>query len=393
MIFTGEDDMIFIRTDANETIATGHVMRCLTIAEQLVSLGETVMFIVSDEESSTLIKEKGFPYENLNSNYAQPDNVAEIEKMRQILSGNQDLTGAMPNQSNEHPKLLMDSYSISASYMRKLSTYAKTIYIDDLFEEQYPVDMIVNYTLYYDRFDYAGRYAKMDTKLLLGGKFVPLRKAFAPQEKLDCMEEADKTTDKLKVLVICGGGDQFNVMGSIFARMEALKLESGQYEVENYEREEHTKQQNGYLCDRYHYYVVAGAYNPNKPYLLEFAKRYTDVEICENVEDMATLMRTCDIAISAASTVLYECCAVQLPTIFFCVADNQKYDKECFTKEDIMLYAGDVRLEKERTIDNILAGLQKLAKDEALREYMKKQMSHIVDGKGAARIAESIVQL
>ena len=38
--------MIYIRTDANDTIATGHVMRCLTVAEQLKVAGEDVCFIV-----------------------------------------------------------------------------------------------------------------------------------------------------------------------------------------------------------------------------------------------------------------------------------------------------------------------------------------------------------
>ena len=31
--------MVYIRTDANEKIATGHVMRCLTIAEEIIQLG------------------------------------------------------------------------------------------------------------------------------------------------------------------------------------------------------------------------------------------------------------------------------------------------------------------------------------------------------------------
>lgn len=48
--------MIGIRVDANSKIATGHMMRCLAIAGALKSMGENVIFIVADKESSNFLK-------------------------------------------------------------------------------------------------------------------------------------------------------------------------------------------------------------------------------------------------------------------------------------------------------------------------------------------------
>ena len=48
--------MVFIRADANDYIATGHIMRCRTIAYRLAELGEKVEFLVSDEESTKLLE-------------------------------------------------------------------------------------------------------------------------------------------------------------------------------------------------------------------------------------------------------------------------------------------------------------------------------------------------
>ena len=53
----GTDSVIFIRTDGNSQIATGHLVRCLCIAEALDKEGKQVVFLLSDEESLSLLKE------------------------------------------------------------------------------------------------------------------------------------------------------------------------------------------------------------------------------------------------------------------------------------------------------------------------------------------------
>ena len=52
--------MVGIRVDANEYIASGHIMRCLSIADALLELGEDVVFFTSDDSASDLIKKVGF---------------------------------------------------------------------------------------------------------------------------------------------------------------------------------------------------------------------------------------------------------------------------------------------------------------------------------------------
>ena len=57
--------MIFIRTDSNNEVATGHVMRCMTIADKLIKYGEKVKFIVKDVDTVNLLDGK-FEYININ---------------------------------------------------------------------------------------------------------------------------------------------------------------------------------------------------------------------------------------------------------------------------------------------------------------------------------------
>ena len=53
----GTDSVIYIRTDGNSKIATGHLVRCLCIAQALESLGKSACFLVSDEDSFSLLKD------------------------------------------------------------------------------------------------------------------------------------------------------------------------------------------------------------------------------------------------------------------------------------------------------------------------------------------------
>ena len=74
---------VYIRVDANKVIATGHVMRCISIAIELKEQGSHVIFIVADADSENLIKSKGFDTLCLNSIWNQLD--LEIEKMVEVI--------------------------------------------------------------------------------------------------------------------------------------------------------------------------------------------------------------------------------------------------------------------------------------------------------------------
>ena len=53
---------LFIRTDASVYIGTGHVVRCLTLADEITSRGGNIQFICREEEGNLigLIERKGY---------------------------------------------------------------------------------------------------------------------------------------------------------------------------------------------------------------------------------------------------------------------------------------------------------------------------------------------
>ena len=98
--------MIGIRADANDVVATGHIMRCITIAKQLIKLGEDVVFFLADEYGVSMLKENGLPYFVLHTNWENP--IEEIPLLAQEVTNRQIQT------------ILFDSYRMKKEYFTGL---------------------------------------------------------------------------------------------------------------------------------------------------------------------------------------------------------------------------------------------------------------------------------
>ena len=116
--------MIGIRADANKQIALGHVMRCMTIADEIEKLGEKVVFFVADNEAEDMITQRGFEVVILGTEWNNP--LEEIEKLSKEVNS-RDIT-----------TMLFDSYSFNAEYYNRFSKECNNVKIacmDDLGEE------------------------------------------------------------------------------------------------------------------------------------------------------------------------------------------------------------------------------------------------------------------
>lgn len=347
--------MVLIRTDANDVIATGHMMRCLTIAEQFCLLGEKVIFVVSDKNSIRLLNDTNYKYVCLNCSWNELDAMRELDDLRSYMGS------AL--------WMIIDTYSANNDYVKIMKSHFKVACFDDMFEEKYDADIVINYNLYYKNFDYETRYLNSETKLLLGGKYVPLRKQF--QDSVINREWKQSYYGK-KILLICGGGDPQNCMGKIVNWM-ACNCEA--------------------FFKEWKWEIVVGNYNCYEEQLEGLQKKYKNIHLNYNVKNMAELMNECYICVSAASTVLYECCAMNIPTIFFCTVENQKYDAEYFGRDKMMIYAGDIRMEEKDVWENISINLKKIATYRNIYENMVSSMQDIVDVKGAWRIVSNILSI
>lgn len=333
--------MIYIRTDMNSVIATGHVMRCLAVADAARGMGEETMFLLADGEATELLEKRGYRYRILDTSWE--DMESELPVLRKII------------EEQEIHTLLIDSYQVTEKYLAELGKLVRTVYIDDVNAFVYPVSALICYANYYAKFHYEENYSA--EQLFLGTEYVPLRAVYA-----DCSPKRIADTAE-NLLVMSGGTDQYDILSGI------LRVVQGR----NYRRIE----------------VVCGAYYKNYDALCKTYAGCENVVIRRNVSDIEASMQRADMAITAGGSTMYELCACGTPAISYSFADNQLGNVEQFHSDQVIDYAGDVRYVD--VPDKLLELLDRYDRDAELRRQRSEKMRHIVDGKGAARIARILI--
>ncbi len=331
--------MIYIRVDANEQIAMGHLMRTLSIAEAIRECGGDCCFITADYQGHEKIRSRNFEAICLGSAWNNLEQ--ELEAMAELI------------KERGIRCLLLDSYFVTPKYMDELSKVTKLVYIDDIKAFNYSCAAMVNYVIGETGEDYA----YFDGPLYMGAKYVPLRKEFSDvQKKLQALEMK-------KIMITTGGADMYH-FGKCF--LEAILSD------ERFEKCEIT--------------LVVGSKNTDKEYLIDTYGGESGVDILVDATNMSELMQDADCIVSAGGTTLYEACACKTPTISYSLADNQLTNVKRFDSLGALYYAGDIREGMAGVIKNILNRLQEM-KSVQLRKDIAESMGKVVDGKGAYRIA------
>jgi len=332
--------MIAIRADVNNIIASGHVTRCLVIAEEIMAMGEECLFISSDDAIKPFLENKGVQLEILDEDWK--DKEKELPKLLKVL---------------EHygiQKLLVDSYQVTESYFRELSRHVSITYFDELGYMGFGhCTNLINGMIT------PPSYRTCVGNALLGPAFVPLRKEFQGLPK-------KQTNQSLKtILISSGGSDPYDFLGCFLSRWEKEPL----------------------LSD-VGFEVIVGALNARKEELRRLEN--DQIKIYVNTNKMSELLWNADLAVLAGGMTLYEACACGTPGITYGMADNQLEQCKAFDRLGIMPYAGDVRDGMEKALDQAFAKMKELA-DPGVREGLTRKMQSLVDGNGAKRIAGAII--
>lgn len=355
--------MYIIRADGNAKIGAGHLMRCMTVAEELAKLEgnrEPILFLCADRQSAALAAEHGFRTEVLGTDYR--DMESELTRWKECLYGfGEDVCnapGKEAGRSGAHV-ILADSYYVTDAYLEGLKKFGRTALLDDMGEHRFPADCVINYNAPADREAYEKLYEGSGSLLVTGSRYVPLRPQFLNRS-------VQIRPEVKKVLITTGGGDTDNIARRILDK------------IWDEDRE---------------YYLVIGQFNPHFGEMKELEKSRTGLHILHYVEDMAALMEECDAAVTAGGTTIYELAAVGAPFICFSYAENQEALTEYIGNKSIAGFAGAYHREPEETLDRLAQLFGELCRDREMRRSFSQTGRAMTDGRGAERLAEILRRL
>ena len=338
---------LIIRADASVRTGTGHVMRCLALAQAWRRSGGAAIFASAEITTAleTRLANEGFQCVHL-----------------AVMPGSNDdssLTGDLAKSHNTE-WIVADGYQFGLDYQRGIKDAGLRLLILDDYghAEEYVADLVLNQNFTADPTLYARRASH--TRLLLGTRFALLREEFLSWR--DWQREIPAVARK--VLVTLGGSDPDNVTAKV---MQALA------DFEDLE-----------------IVVVVGGSNPHLEYLnSRIELQNSKVELIVNATNVPELMAWADLAIAAGGSTSWELAFMGLPSIVLALANNQVAICMALKQKGICVALGAAD-----AVNNMALALQVRAalSDCDQRSTMSKRGRLLVDGSGATRIASILAE-
>lgn len=357
---------VVFRVDASREIGTGHVMRCLTLADALSDLGVCCRFVSRPHDGHMLdeIATRGFEAialpnlggeaPNTGRAFAHADWLAETPE-RDAQETLDAIGFSLPDW------VVVDHYGIDRAWETTIKAAGtRVLVIDDLADRPHHCDALLDHGLDHGAAEYSSLIPPEAT-CFFGPQYALLRPEFAEMRADSLARRQSPSLDR--ILVSMGGVDKDNATGQILA---ALASNAG-----------------AEACQ------VTVVMRAQAPWLDEVRTRAAampgQVEVMVGTTRMAELMRDADLAIGGAGTTSWERCCLGLPSVVLVLADNQKEVAASLADAGAAWVA--------KTSSDVAAFLHHHATTAALGDLaeMSGKAARITDGRGAARVASFVI--
>ncbi len=352
---------IAFRVDAHPWMGLGHLMRCLTLANQLSMLGAKVHFICrpGPHQYYDRVREQGHALHLLPEldEYIVP----EKESQWLMVSQKQDAheTQCLLFTLGAIDWLVVDHYGIDSVWEEQLSKTVNSIAaIDDKPSRIHRCNLLLDQTMGRKESEYVGLLSQ-STRLLVGQEYALIGSKY--RQLRDAEASCRSQCNGINLLICLGGGDGDNVAIDCIDEL----------------------QRRGLLLNGKAIQVVVVA--ANSEYILsESAHKNLDISVLGFVENLEKEMLNADLIIGAPGGATWERCCLGVPSLLIPFAENQRQVAQAMDKSKCALV-----IERNQITEQLITSLKLLLDD---RQGFGKRGKNAVDGLGAARIAQYLIQ-
>jgi UDP-2,4-diacetamido-2,4,6-trideoxy-beta-L-altropyranose hydrolase len=352
---------VLIRVDSSIQMGSGHLMRCLTLADELRRRGALLQFVCRDLPGNlcSRLEDSGYdvvrllaPTGNMTADPRTWLGVAQridAEEVTKALAG------------RRFDWVIVDHYGLDIEWERLARAIAARVFvIDDLANREHDADVLLdqNYfgTATTSRYE---QYVATRCVKLLGPQFALLQPVY--RHLRAALVSRDDGVNR--VLVFFGAHDKAR---TVLAVVKGLQ--------EQVERK--------FVID-----VVPG----NDPEICAGVKALAcnaqGICVHDNPPSLAYLLARADIAIGACGTTTWERACLGVPTIAVTIADNQVESANALAAEDYIELAGSAGSlsvdEWSNKVRDVMASSERL-------KLLSEQSLRLTDGHGVGRAASII---
>ncbi len=330
---------ILFRADAGAGIGSGHLMRCLGLAQFLCDEGAGCTLLTARPAEGAVERWHGEGVE-----------VLELREGRGSLEDAAATLAAAAASAVQW--IVADGYEFDLSWQRAVKEGGtKLLCFDDLGGAAFAADLVVNQNpgaqdLSYDM-EGGGR-------VLAGPDYVMLRREFRRLKR-------EESSDALHLLVTFGGYDRDNLA---FAAMGELAR----------------------LDTPFTATVICSADADGLAEAQAFAASHPDRFRVLAPADMAPLIAAADLALCAGGTTMLELTACGVPMVMVTVADNQEPGAAALDRAGCARLAGQA----PAALPAAAREIGRLLDDAAARAEMSRLGNKLIDGRGVERVAAAL---
>lgn len=360
---------IALRADASPAIGTGHLMRCLTLADALAQGGHETRFVTRGEESAALVRARGHACDVLTEARGQPQDQDQDQNGADEagdLAHSHWLGGSQQADARDSAALLgagwdwlvVDHYALDARWEKVVAaaTGARVLAIDDIADRRHDCAILLDQNLQ----ERPGRYDALvpgDCRQLIGPRYALLGPAFAR------LRADPPLRDGARGVIYLGGVDR---PGATMLALGALdRAGLGDRPVD----------------------VVIGAANPRRAAIADWCRAHPASTLHAGGADMAALLAGAGWAIGAAGASAWERCCLGVPTILLTIADNQRPGAAALGAAGAALVAGEVGALDAGSLAAMIAVLHRA---DGLAGHIAHQAAALVDGAGVGRVVRAL---